>query len=138
MIDLDQLRAFVAIAEVGGVTKAATLLHLSQPAISQRISSLEELLGVALFERAGRGLRLTTDGEDLLVRSRRVLSEANALVERSRALKAGESGMLKLGATPPMIEGILLGFLPRWRSQHPTIDVHIVEDGGQSAGLVGE
>ena len=132
MIDLQQLRAFVAIAELGGVTKAASRLHLSQPAISQRISNLEELLGIALFERIGRGLRLTTDGEDLLMRSRRVLSEADALVERSRALKAGETGLIKLGATPPMIEGILLRFLPRWRSQHPAIDVHIVEDGGQS------
>src|SRR5262245_54852053 len=111
MIDLQQLRAFVAIAEAGGVTKAADRLHLSQPAVSQRIGTLEETLGVPLFERAGRGLRLTTDGEDLLLRSRRVLIEANGLVERARALKAGESGMLKIGATPPMIEGILLGFL---------------------------
>lgn len=132
MIDLQQLRAFVAIAEAGGVTKAANRLHLSQPAVSQRISTLEEMLGVPLFERVGRGLRLTTDGEDLLLRSRRVLGEANGLVERARALKAGESGILKIGATPPMIEGILLGFLPRWRSRHPAVDVHIVEDGGQS------
>lgn len=134
MIDLQNLTAFIAIAEAGGVTKAAARLHLSQPAISQRISSLESSLGVRLFERAGRGLRLTTDGEDLLRSSRRVLDEAHGLIERARSLKVGETGTIKIGATPPMIEGILLGFLPEWRRRHPSIEVHIVEDGGQ--GLV--
>jgi LysR family transcriptional regulator, cyn operon transcriptional activator len=132
MIDLEHLRAFIAIAEVGGVTRAADRLHLSQPAVSQRISGLEVSLGVQLFERVGRGLRLTTDGEDLLRRSRRVLDEANGLTERARALKSGDAGMLKIGATPPMIEGILLSFLPGWRRRHPAIEVRIVEDGGQS------
>lgn len=132
MIDLQHLRAFVAIAETGGVTRAANHLHLSQPAVSQRIRSLEALLGVSLFEHVGRGVRLTTDGEDLLRRSRRLLDEASGLMERAKALKSGEAGVLKIGATPPMIEGILLGFLPGWRKRHPAIDVHIIEDGGQS------
>ena len=132
MIDLQTLRAFVAVAQSGGVTRAANHLHLSQPAVSQRIRSLEVTLGVPLLEHVGRGVRLTTHGEDLLRRSRRILDEADGLMERARALTTGEAGLIKIGATPPMIEGILLSFLPRWRQRHPEIDVHIVEDGGQS------
>lgn len=132
MIELQHLRAFIGIADAGGVTKAAGKLHLSQPAISRQIHALEAALAVPLFERAGRGVRLTPDGEDLLRRSQRVVAEADALVERARAIKAADAGILKIGATPPMIESVLSGFLSGYARRHPAVEVHIVEDGGAS------
>src|SRR6185369_5925318 len=100
-MDLHQLRTFVAIADAGGVARAASRLNLSQPAASRQIQVLEAEWGVALFDRIGRRLRLTSEGEDLLRRSRRLVAEANALHERARALKAGHAGIISIGATPP-------------------------------------
>lgn len=129
-LDLAQLRAFVAIADAGGVSRAAERLHLSQPALSRQLQTLEAALGIALFDRTERRLRLTPAGEDLLRRSRIVIEEAEALRERARSLHAGETGVLKVGATPPTIEAPLAGFLVNWRKEHPGIEVRLVEDGG--------
>ena len=78
-MDLHQLRTFVAIADDGGVTRAAARLNLSQPAASRQMQVLEATLGVTLFVRIGRRVQLTSDGEDLLWHSRRVLAEAQSL-----------------------------------------------------------
>jgi DNA-binding transcriptional LysR family regulator len=133
-MDLHQLRTFVAIADCGGVARAAVQLNLSQPAASRQIQVLEAELGVPLFDRIGRRVRLTSEGEDLLRRSRELVAAAQSLHERARALKAGHTGVIKIGATPPMIEGVLVGFLAGHRHRHPGVEIHITEDGG--AGLV--
>jgi len=73
MINLRSLRTFVMTAEMGGLGRACARLNLSQPAASRQIQALETELGVALFEHVGRGLRLTSHGEDLLQRSRQLL-----------------------------------------------------------------
>jgi DNA-binding transcriptional LysR family regulator len=133
-MDLHQLRTFVAIADAGGVARAATRLNLSQPAASRQMQVLEAELGVQLFDRIGRRVRLTNEGEDLLRRSRQLLADAQSLRERARALKAGHTGVIKIGATPPMIETVLTGFLAGHRQRHPGVAIHITEDGG--AGLI--
>jgi LysR family transcriptional regulator, cyn operon transcriptional activator len=124
------LRAFATIADVGGFARAASRLNLSQPALSRQIQALETELGVPLFDRVGRRIRLTSEGEDLLERSRRLLAEAESLGERARSLKAGESGILRIGATPHVIENLLADFLVRYRRHRPGVEVHLVEDGG--------
>jgi len=124
------LRAFVTIADTGGFARAAHRLNLSQPALSRQIHALEAELGVALFHRIGRGVRLTSEGEDLLRRSRRLLAETDSLSERARSLKAGRTGILRVGATPQVIENLLAEFLTRYRRRHPGVEVHLVEDGG--------
>lgn len=132
-MDLHQLRTFVEIAQTGGVARAASRLNLSQPAASRQIQALEADLGVRLFDRIGRRVALTAAGEDLLRRSHRLLGEADALRERARALQSGEAGIVRIGATPPMVEVALAAFLPAYRRRHPGIEVHVVEGGG--AGL---
>src|SRR5262249_17107460 len=132
-MDLHQLRTFLAIADTGGVARAAARLNLSQPAASRQIQVLEAELGVLLFDRIGRRVRLTSEGEDLLWRGRQLVAEADALRERARALRGGHTGQIKVGATPPMIETVLASFLVGHRRRHPGVDVNIVEDGG--AGL---
>src|SRR3974390_2495165 len=67
------LRTFIEIAETGGVGRAAARLHLTQPTASRQLRALEVELGVPLFDRIGRRVQLTSEGEDLLPRSRRRL-----------------------------------------------------------------
>ena len=129
-MNLRHLRAFATIVDVGGFARAAMRLNLSQPALSRQIHALEADLGVALFDRIGRRVQLTSQGEDLLQRSRRLLAEAESLGERARELKSGETGILRLGATPQVIENLLAPFLVQYRRRHPGVEVHLVEDGG--------
>jgi LysR family cyn operon transcriptional activator len=124
------LRTFVAVVETGGVHRAAARLHLSQPAVSRQIRSLEDDLGVQLFDRIGRRVQLTSDGEDLLRRGRHLLAEADAFTERAGALRKGETGILRVGATPQVIESVLADFLTRFRQLFPGVEVQLVEDGG--------
>lgn len=129
-MNLRQLRAFATIADVGGFARAAGRLNVSQPALSRQIRALEAELGVPLFDRIGRRVQLTSEGEDLLRRSRRLLAEADSLGERARSLKTGQAGILRVGATPQVIENLLADFLTRYRRRHPGVEVHLVEDGG--------
>lgn len=127
---LAHLRTFVAIVDAGGVGRAAGRLNMTQPTASRQIRVLEAELGVPLFDRVGRRVQLTSEGEDLLRRSRALLSDADSLGERARALKAGQIGMLRIATTPQAIESVLVDFLARYRPRHPGVEVRLVEDGG--------
>ena len=73
-LDLTALRSFVAVAETGGVTKAAGQLHLTQSAVSMQLKRLEESMGLSLFDRSGRGIALTQQGELLLSYAKRLMA----------------------------------------------------------------
>ena len=90
-MNLRFLRTFVAIVDNGGLARAAARLNLTQSAASRQIQALEGELGLRLFARIGRGMRLTSEGEDLLERSRRVLADVVGLGERASALRAEKS-----------------------------------------------
>jgi LysR family transcriptional regulator, cyn operon transcriptional activator len=126
-MNLRSLRTFVTTAELGGLGRACTRLNLSQPAASRQIQGLETDLGVTLFEHVGRGLRLTSQGEDLLQRSRRLLADADLLAEHARVLKGGQSGTLQVAATPQVIATLLAPFLPGHRKRHPGVEVRLIE-----------
>ena len=127
MINLRSLRTFVVTAEMGALGRACARLNLSQPAASRQIHALESELGVVLFEHVGRGLRLTSHGEDLLQRSRQLLSDADFLAEHARALCGGQTGTLKVAATPQIIANLLAPFLPSHRRHHPGVEVQLIE-----------
>jgi LysR family cyn operon transcriptional activator len=129
-MDLRHLRGFVTIADAGSFGRAGVRLNVSQPALSRQIRALEGELGIQLFDRVGRRVQLTPEGEDLLPRVRRLLTDVESLGERARALKGGEAGVLRVGATPQLLETLLAGFLPRYRRAHPGVEVHLIEDGG--------
>ena len=129
-MNLRHLRAFATIADAGSFGRAADRLFLSQPALSRQIQALEAEIGMPLFDRTGRQARLTAEGEDLLRHGRRLLADLDALADRARALRGGEAGILRVGATPQVIENLLAGFLLRYRQCCPNVEVHLVEDGG--------
>ncbi|PVE45691.1 LysR family transcriptional regulator [Pararhodobacter aggregans] len=81
-LDLSALRALAAIADFGGVTRAAQLLNLTQSAVSMQIKRLEESLGLTLLDRSGRGVSLTSAGEQLLSYARRIIALNDEAVER--------------------------------------------------------
>ena len=118
-MNLRYLQTFVDIAEAGSIARAGARLNVSQPAASRQILTLEAELDVRLFDRIGRRLRLTSEGEDLLRQSRRLLMEADSLNARVRALKGGHTGILRVGATPMVIENTLSVFLSQYQLRHP-------------------
>jgi DNA-binding transcriptional LysR family regulator len=73
MLDIEQLRTFVAIAEAGSFTRAGDIVHKTQSAVSMQMKRLEERIGRSVFERDGRTSRLTEDGERLLDYARRIV-----------------------------------------------------------------
>ena len=118
-MNLRHLQTFVAVADTGGLRRAAGRVNLSQPAISRQLHALEAELGVRLFDLIRRRVQLTSEGEDLLQRGRRLLSEVEAISERARALKSGQTGVLRVGATP-QFDREHDGSFPRAVSQTPS------------------
>src|SRR5215471_13139845 len=98
---------------------------MTQPTASRQVEALETEFGVPLFDRIGRRVRLTSEGEDLLLRGRRLLAEADAMGERARALKAGDTGLLRIGATPQAIESLLIDFFANYRPRHPGVEIRL-------------
>jgi DNA-binding transcriptional LysR family regulator len=125
-----QLKTLITVADAGGVALAIGQLPLSQPAASRQIQALEAELGVPLFDRVGRRLRLTAEGEEVVRRARRLLQEADSLRDRANAMKSGLTGTLRVGGSPQSIETVLAPFARHFRRRHPSIEVHFVEDGG--------
>jgi LysR family cyn operon transcriptional activator len=124
------LQTFVGVADAGGLRRAASRINLSQPAISRQLHALEAELGVRLFDLIGRRVQLTSAGEDLLQRCRRLLVDAEAIGERARALKSGQTGVLRVGAMPQLIESLMVPFLKQYRRRHPGVEVRLTEDAG--------
>src|SRR5215212_6083850 len=129
-MDLRHALTFVTVADLGTVSKAALRLNVAQPALSRQIAALEQEFGLKLFDRMGRRLVLTGDGEQLLRECRGLLSHASAVSEVAQTLKRGDTGVLKLGASPQHIESVLATFLPRYAQRFPNVEVKVVEAAG--------
>ena len=129
-MDLRHVRTFVTVVEAGSVSKAALLLRIAQPALSRQISDLEQELGFKLFDRVGRRLLLTGEGEQLLGDCRGFLNYATALGERAQVLRRGDTGVLRVAASPQHIESVLSLFLHRYAKRYPNIEVKVIEAAG--------
>jgi LysR family transcriptional regulator, nitrogen assimilation regulatory protein len=126
-MDLKRLRTFVAVAELGTVSKAALRLRITQPALSRQISNLQQELGLRLFDRVGRSLVLTAEGEQFLGDCRGLLGHIDSLGERVELLRRGDRGVLKVAAPPHTIESVLSTFLPRYAERFPNVHVKLNE-----------
>src|SRR6266545_7956385 len=126
-MDLRHLRTFVTVAEQGSVSKAALRLRIAQPALSRHISDLEQELGLMLFDRVGRRLVLTSEGEQLLGDCRSLLGQVGSISERAELLRRGDSGMLRVTASPQVIESVFSTFLHRYAKSYPNVQVKLIE-----------
>jgi LysR family nitrogen assimilation transcriptional regulator len=135
-MDIKRLRTFVTVADLGTVSSAALRLRISQSALSRQISDLEYECGFKLFDRIGRRLFLTTRGGQLLEDCRGVLGQLGSLSERIELLKRGDSGVLKVAASPQTIESVLSGFLPRYAERFPNVRVKLTDALGMDQVLL--
>src|SRR5690349_5614309 len=106
-LDLRDLRYFEVIAETGHLGRAAKKLFRTQPALTGCVRRLEESLGTALFERVGRGIRLTAAGEALLFRARSLRVASEDAVREIGDLGRGLAGMIRVGAVPTVARFLL-------------------------------
>ena len=126
-MDLREVRTFVAVGDLGSVSKAAENLHVTQPALSRQIANLESELGLKLFDRVGRRLLLTSEGAQLLQHCRGLLNYSQAVREQAAGLKRGDAGILRVSASPHLIEGLFPDFLRDYAKRYPNVQVRLVE-----------
>jgi len=131
VVQLQQLRYFVAVAESRHFTQAAALTGVTQPSLSKQIHALEDSVGTALFTRARGNVELTPAGEALLPRARRILADVDTARLEIDELVGVRRGRLRLGATPSLCTSLVAPLLPRFRALHPAVQLTIQEDGSQ-------
>jgi DNA-binding transcriptional LysR family regulator len=134
-MEIRQLRAFIAIAELGTFTAGAMRVHVTQAAISMQIRQLENELGAKLFIRAPRRVMLTEAGEQLLQRARQILRDHDAAVDEIAELAGAERGRLRIGSASAMVTtDVLPGLLRQVRKQHAGAEITVAS--GTSEALV--
>jgi LysR family hydrogen peroxide-inducible transcriptional activator len=131
---LRQLECAVAVANALHFGRAARACAVTQPALSAQIRALEDLLGVALFERSRRGVALTRAGERVVARARDLLQGLDELVELAAGEREPLVGPLHLGVIPTVAPYLLPRWLARVRDAHPKLQLLLHED--RTAALV--
>lgn len=130
--NLRRLRALLAVAEHGSVAGAARDLNISQPAVTQSVRDLEDRLGIRLFDRTRSGMCLTSYGEVLVRRARRVFSELRLAEEELAALKDGVTGRVTVGTLPYARTLLVPRAVTRLLAQRPQIEIEIIDEGYDS------
>lgn len=127
MPSLRQLRYFEAVARLGHFGHAADHCAVTQPALSMQIKQLEEELGLILVERRPRGIQLSAEGEEVLVRARRILAETQALTDFAQNHADPLGGPLRLGVIPTIAPYLLPRLLPELKEKFPALRPVILE-----------
>jgi DNA-binding transcriptional LysR family regulator len=114
--------------DAGTVQRAADTVGMSQPAATQALADMEDLLGAALFERHARGVRPTRFGQALVPVARNVLQALRASTETIAALQAGAQALLRLGCIPAAASGLLYRALPQLLQAEPGLRIELAEE----------
>jgi len=122
-MELRHLRYFVAVAEAENVTRAATKLHVSQPALSRQIHDLEDEIGFSLLERSAKSVRLTAAGKVFLIEAQAVLQRAEDAVKKARAAVGGTQGEIHVGYAPSLTVQILPPMLRAFQGEFSKVRV---------------
>ena len=123
------MRAFVAAAREGSVTRAAQQLHLTPSALSMLIRGLEAELAVRLFDRVSRRMELTAAGRDLLPALERVFASLDAAFDHARSLTDGRRGRLTVATSPLLAAQLMPSVIASFQSSHPAIRVTLLDLG---------
>jgi DNA-binding transcriptional LysR family regulator len=127
MFTLEQVRAFVVVAEELHFGRAAERLQMTQPPLSRQIQKLERALGVRLFERDNRRVELTTAGETFLTEARRMLALASGALEQAQRIQAGSAGTVRIGFTAVSTFSVLTSVLNLISEAYPDIHLDLFE-----------
>jgi LysR family nitrogen assimilation transcriptional regulator len=128
-MELRSLFYFIRIADLGSITRAASHLRIAQPALTRQVQRLEDELGVALFTRVNRGVRLTEAGQKLHESANRILRDVERTGDEIRAHDAHPSGKIILGVTPTMCPVLVPELFARMRLHYPMIELKVVHAG---------
>ena len=121
-------RVFLHAAETSNLTKAAQNLHMTQPSVSYAIKQLEEALGVGLFDRLSKGVRLTQEGHALYQHVRQAFDELDSAERRLKNLKQFGEGRLRIGANGAIVKDFLLSLLDRFHARYPDIRIQLSQE----------
>ncbi|MDY7579928.1 LysR substrate-binding domain-containing protein [Herbaspirillum sp. RTI4] len=124
-MDVKQLRALLAIAETGSVTRAAELLHIVQPAVSRQLRLLEEDMGTMLFARGRRGMELTAAGHILAIHARRALQELDQAKAEIVPAPGAVSGSVTIGLLPSTGDLLAATLVTSLKKKYPQLTVNI-------------
>ncbi|SCM81160.1 LysR family transcriptional regulator [Sporomusa sphaeroides] len=131
-MDLLRLTYFIEVAEQLSFTKAAKVLHVSQPSISKMVRSLEDELGVTLIDRSARRIKLTDAGQTLYERGRRILESLKTVASDLDDLTKGQKGRIRIGI-PPMVETSFFAIaIGEFKKNYPNIIIDLVEVGSKA------
>ena len=126
-MEFRHLRSFVAVAEEKSFRRAAERLNLAQPPVSTQIRQLENELGVRLFERTSRSVRLSRDSENLLPLARASLAAADRLRSVAGQMAGAEAGSLSIGYLPASLGPVLSSALRTFHEAHPAVQLSLAE-----------
>jgi DNA-binding transcriptional LysR family regulator len=132
-MELRQLEYFVAVARTGTYLAAAASLSVAQPALWRQVKDLERELGTPLFERVGRRVRLTRDGDTLAELAATVLAGATRLRDTASDLRTGRTGAITIACAAPHLREFLAPVIAAMRTDHPDVRIDVVEYGGGAA-----
>jgi DNA-binding transcriptional LysR family regulator len=124
-LNLDRLRTLLTVADLGSFAKAAKALHLAPPTVTLHVAQLETRLGARLLHRAPAGVTATAAGGLLIDKARRLLAEADDLLQAVRGQIASRGGRVRLGASTGALAHLLPRALEALTAQHPEIDVQV-------------
>ena len=127
-MNLRDLRYITALARLGHFGRAAEACHISQPTLSGQILKLEEELGIAIFERVGRSVRLTAAGEQIIEQAQRAVQAADDILASARAARDPLRGPLSIGAIPTIAPYLLPHVLPKASMDMPNAPLILHED----------
>lgn len=127
VMDLKQIRSFVAVYAEGSINRAAERVNIAQPSLSQQIKALEESVSVKLFERHARGVHPTPAGDRFYDDCRKILGDVENATQTMREFSKGISGSLNVGLIPTVTKGVLAQVLPDYTDALPNVDVRVVE-----------
>lgn len=126
-MELRQLRYFVAVVELGSLSKAADAVHVSQSALSLQIARLEDELGTQLLARSSRGVVPTEAGTDFCRRARGVLQQISQMKEKAPHSATGLRGTVTIGLPASVAQAISVEFITRAKARHPAVTPCIFE-----------
>lgn len=133
MIDIQKLKAFVAVVEESNISRAAVRLNMQQPPLTRIVKSLESELNAQLLKRLPRGVEITEAGKALYQEALTILAHAEAIPKRVQNISQGLEGQINIGFTNSVgLHSFLPALLRNFREAFPAVSIHLEEEGSNS------